>query len=81
MQKFIFVSHGKGTAKRTGNPYDMVTLSNGLEAFPPFNVQNDKISKFFDTIEKGSDVYCDFELEVAYGALRAIIVEASLQKK
>lgn len=81
LQKFYFLGHNAGTSGKTGKPYDIVNLSTGLEAFPPFNVPNDKISKFLDTLEHGQEFYGAVELSVAYGAIRATLVEASLSKK
>jgi len=81
MQKFYFLGHLKGNAKKSGNPYDIANVSTGLEAFPPFNVGNDKVSKFLDTLEHGAEFYASVELTVSYGAIRATIVDASLGKK
>lgn len=80
MQKFFFLGHNAGTSKN-GKPYDMVNLSTGLEAFPPFNIIDPKVGKFLDQLEHGQEFYGAVELSVAYGAIRATLIDASLSKK
>lgn len=46
MQDLTFVSANKGTAKGTGKPYNMVSLSDGIEAFTADNVHNLDLSNF-----------------------------------
>lgn len=81
MQKFYFLGHNQGKAKNSGKPYDIANVSTGLEAFPPFNVANEKVGKFLDTLEHGQEFYADVDLSVAFGAIRATITNASLSKK
>jgi len=55
----LFVSHRKGTTKKTGSPYDFVELSNGLRT-QLFNVKGD-----FDTdFSEGQKVTATFSIDV-----------------
>lgn len=62
LQKLIFVSSHAGTSKKTGQPYNIVTLSNGIRAGVISNPENIDCSIF----EEGQEVVAGFEVSLNY---------------
>jgi len=67
MQRLKFVSRASGKSK-AGKDYDIVTLSNGLQAFTATNNIDDE---FYEDLEEGDDVNVELHCDVRFGSLIA----------
>jgi hypothetical protein len=76
MQKLLFVRRTHGVAQKSGNPYDMTEVSNGLSSFTLSNA--DGIGDSISQLQEGDEFNADVEVSVAYGTLRGIITKINI---
>jgi len=73
MQTLVFVSALEGSSKKSGRPYSIVRLSNGIEAFVVTKAPDVDVSRFVE----GDEIDCEFEIAKGYGdTLKATLIKA-----
>jgi len=76
MQELIFVDALKGNAKGTGKPYNMVRLSDGIQAFTCNNPKDLDMSAY----KEGDKVLVTFHVRSSWKGVEANIVEIKKAK-
>jgi len=73
MQTLIFVRRSHGVAKKSGNDYDMIEVSNGLSSFT-LSAAPGIGAKIEEDLAEGDTFKAEVHVTVAFGALRGTIV-------
>lgn len=60
--KLIFVSANSGTSQKSGRPYNIITLSNGIRA----GVVNNPNNLHTDDFDEGDEVIAGFDVDLNY---------------
>jgi len=72
MQNLIFVSAHEGVSQKSGRPYSMVRLSDGMDSFTVTKHKDCDVSRFVE----GDEVQCVFEIKKGFdGGVRATLIK------
>lgn len=77
MQTFKFVRRSHGIAKASGNPYDIVEVSDGLSSFP-MSIVDGLGDELENHLKKGDEFKAEVYVENSFEGLRGTITKIEL---